>query len=169
MNVISWNCRGTAGKDFVSMVKDLRKFYNTNFIILMETHTSGNRAAGIIKKFGFNGNFVQEACGHSGGIWCLWDQSFWKVDVLNNSPQFVHMRVQWKNDNPWLLTAVYGDPQFACRQQLWDDLRRLAVDIFEEWAVIGDFNITLYPFDRRGGADSHCHRDMGVFRQTLRD
>lgn len=169
MNIVSWNCHGMAGKGFGSMVKDLRRYQDANFVILMETHTSGARAPGIVKKFGLNGSFIQEACGHSGGIWCLWDQTFWKVDVISNSAQFIHMKVQWKNDIPWYLTAVYGAPQYAHRQQLWDDLRSLALDISDSWAVIGGFNCTLFPFERRGGADSQVHRDMCVFKQTLQD
>lgn len=109
MNVISWNYRGTASKGFVSLVRDLRQQYDSNFII-METHTSGDRASSIIKKLGFKGSFILEACGHSGGIWCLW-----KVDVVRSTAQFVHMKVQWKGDNPWLLTAVYGSPLLVHR------------------------------------------------------
>lgn len=61
----------------------------------------------IIKRIGLNGSFVQEAKGQSGGIWCLWDQALWKVDILGNSTQHVHMRVWWKNEAPWFLKAVY--------------------------------------------------------------
>lgn len=63
-----------------------------------------------MRRLGFGGKFIQNACGHSGGIWCLWNDVLWKVEVVKNSSQFVHMKVQWKNDMPWFLTAVYGAP-----------------------------------------------------------
>lgn len=50
MNVICWNCKGTAGRGFGNLVKDLKKYHDSKLVILMETHTSGVRAAGIIKK-----------------------------------------------------------------------------------------------------------------------
>lgn len=106
MNIISWNCRGTSCKGFGNMIRDMKIFHHSNFIILMETHTSGQQALGIVRKLGFDGNFVQDACGFSGGIWCLWSKLFWKVDVVRSSSQLVHMKVQWKNDNPWFLTVV---------------------------------------------------------------
>lgn len=75
----------------------MNKFDDANFIILMETHTSGSRAAGIVRKIGLKGNFIQEAEGHAGGSWCLWDTDWWKVEVLAHSPQFIHMKVQFKD------------------------------------------------------------------------
>lgn len=68
MNIICWNCRGTTNKGFVSLVRDMRNSYESKFIILMETHTSGVWAAGIVKRLGLNGSFFQDACVDSGGI-----------------------------------------------------------------------------------------------------
>lgn len=50
MNVIGWNCRGTTGKGFGDLMKDLKKYHDSKLIILMETHASGVRADSIIKK-----------------------------------------------------------------------------------------------------------------------
>lgn len=70
MNIITWNCKGTGRK---SLIRDLKIKYATSFIILLETHVNGRKAQSIIRKMGFDGYFVSEAQGHSGGIWCLWD------------------------------------------------------------------------------------------------
>lgn len=64
---------------------------------------------------GFDGAFISDAQGHSGGIWCLWDTSLWSVTVKYHSRQMVHMNVNWKNEGAWDLTAVYGSPHRAMR------------------------------------------------------
>lgn len=53
MNFLSWNCRGTSAKGFPSLVKDLKKEYDSSLIFLLETHSSGENAGRIAKKMGF--------------------------------------------------------------------------------------------------------------------
>lgn len=57
MNFLSWNCRGTSAKGFPSLVKDLKKEYDSSLIFLLETHSSGENAGRIVKKIGFSGSF----------------------------------------------------------------------------------------------------------------
>lgn len=79
MNAISWNCRGTASKGFVGLIKDLRREFCASMIILMETHNSGAAAQKIIRRIGLDSQYIEEARGHSGGLWCLWDSTIWTV------------------------------------------------------------------------------------------
>lgn len=72
-------------------MKDLRREFDFSLLLLMETHVSGTRAAKIIKSLGFDGNLIQEADGQAGGIWCLWDQNFWLVDLIPSPYQFLHV------------------------------------------------------------------------------
>lgn len=96
MNFMAWNCRGTAAKGFLGLLKDLRREYSASLMFLLETHSSGPNCLKQVKKMGFSGQFVVEARGHSGGIWCLWEVSLRKVEVLESSNQFAHLRVTWK-------------------------------------------------------------------------
>lgn len=57
MNFLSWNCRGTSAKGFPSLVKDLKKEYDSSLIFLLETHSSGENAGRIAKKNVFSGSF----------------------------------------------------------------------------------------------------------------
>ncbi|RYQ93893.1 hypothetical protein Ahy_B09g100109 [Arachis hypogaea] len=84
MNIICWNCRGAGGKSFHSLIRDMRKEYDAHFIILLETHVSGMKGKKIRDKMGFDGSFIVEAIGHSGGIW--------DVVVLDYSHQLVHLQ-----------------------------------------------------------------------------
>ncbi|XP_052112461.1 uncharacterized protein LOC127744218 [Arachis duranensis] len=104
MNIISWNCRGVGSKTFPSLIRDLRHEYSANLFFLLETHVNGIRGNQIRHKIGFDQSFVVDATGHAGGIWCLWDSSVWKVDVLEHDKQFVHLKITgwpytWKRAN----------------------------------------------------------------------
>lgn len=150
MNFMAWNCRGTAAKGFSGLLKDLRREYSASMMFLLETHSSGLKCQNLVKKIGFSGHFVVEARGQSGGIWCLWEVSLWKVVVLESSSQFVHLLVTWKGHISWVVTVVYASPRFAQRQELWGDLVRLAQSINEAWMIWGDFNSILGDHERRG-------------------
>lgn len=68
MNFISWNCRGTGARGFTTLVRDLRREYDTSLIFLMETHSIGERACKQAKRTGFGGNFIVNSRGQAGGI-----------------------------------------------------------------------------------------------------
>ena len=68
MNIMLWNCRGVGNKGFSTLIGDLRARYASNFMILFETHNSGNKAHRIVKKFGFDGFHIVDGDGFSGGI-----------------------------------------------------------------------------------------------------
>lgn len=84
MNIITWNCHGTTARGFSVLIKDLVKYNNSSFLILLETHTSGDKAISIIHKFGLHGSFIQDATGHWGGICCVWQLDDWTMKVLRN-------------------------------------------------------------------------------------
>ncbi|XLU33424.1 hypothetical protein S245_069490 [Arachis hypogaea] len=88
----------------------MRQEYGANFFFLLETHVSSARGEQIRKNMGFDKSFVVDVVGHARGIWCLWDSSTWKVDILEHDKQFVHLKISSNNSNPWLITAVHGSP-----------------------------------------------------------
>lgn len=84
------------------------------------------------------------------GIWYLWYLDILQVDVISNYDQMVHMRVRWRNAQPWFLIVVQC-PQFARRQSLWEALMEVSFDLDGQWVVMGDFNCTLLPSEKVGG------------------
>lgn len=79
-------------------------------MFLFETHISGPRAKARPKRTNFFGNFIVESRGQSSGIWGLWDEDVWNVGIIESSHQWVHLKVRWRNNDTWLVTAVYGSP-----------------------------------------------------------
>ncbi|KAJ8427758.1 hypothetical protein Cgig2_006426 [Carnegiea gigantea] len=61
--------------------------------------------------------------------------------------QHIHCKVMQ------LSTQNYGHNQLGARQQLWEDLRSLAINIQDAWCVLGDLNAVLHPEERIGGVD----------------
>lgn len=127
----------------------MRREYGAFLIFLLEIHSSGDSAQRNIRKMGFSGFHVVDSSGQAGGIWCMWDASNWKVEVLQSSDQMVHLRVAWKGQTNWLLTVVYASPYYVRRQRLWEDLVTIGESHYEPWSVLGDFNCLLADHDRK--------------------
>lgn len=88
------------------------KEYDTSLMFLQEIHASRVSANRIIPWLGFDSYFIQDGRGQSRGIWCLWNSEMWKVEILQSDFQFVHLKLRWKKQASWLLTVVYGSPNF---------------------------------------------------------
>ncbi|KAF7831789.1 putative ribonuclease H protein At1g65750 family [Senna tora] len=104
MNYIIWNSRGTGAKTFPGLVRDIKHRHDLDFLALVETRQSGDKACSIIKKFGFDGSERVDATGFMGGIWCLWRKDRTHIDVLFKHPQLIHI-----GKEGWSGLAVAGD------------------------------------------------------------
>lgn len=167
MNFVTWNCRGALAKGFTGLVKDIRKEYDATLIFLLETHASGEKARRQARRTGFTGNFIIDSHGQAGGIWCLWDETIWKVRILDSSDQFAHLQVTWKGRIFWYITVVYASPRFAPRQKLWEDLGEIAESMEDPWVVLGDFNSIMANHERRGGSPNFAIRGMRKFYDMI--
>lgn len=88
----------------------------------------------------FDNVFIQYIVGQSGGIWILWMDDEWRVNVRAHDHQFILMSVQRKNSPPWMHTTIFRSPHYARCQELWSSLVELASDIHESWAIMEDLN-----------------------------
>ncbi|KAL4299224.1 hypothetical protein AHAS_Ahas17G0079500 [Arachis hypogaea] len=167
MNIISWNYRGTASKGFSFIIKDLVYRYHANLIFLLETHISGHKAEATIKNLGFDSWCISDADGFAGGIWCLWNKSLWNIEPEIIEKQFVHLKVRYKQEKPWWLTAIYGSPHVKNRSSLWNKLEELAMGINGPWCLGGDFN-SVATLDDTGG-NSNLSQDTNRFISCMRN
>ncbi|MCI16770.1 hypothetical protein A2U01_0037914, partial [Trifolium medium] len=101
---------------------------------------------------GFKFHLLVEAQGFSGGIWLMWNRLDIKVNLITTDFHFLHVQVQEKNVDPWLLTVVYASPREQERGETWNKLRQLAANINEPWLMVGDFNEIASPEEKKGGA-----------------
>nr|KYP53701.1 hypothetical protein KK1_024275 [Cajanus cajan] len=161
------NKKFEASRGFATLIKDIMLEYSAYLIFLLEMHVSGAKEEAIIKRIGLDGVFIEKVRGHVGGIWCLRNPSLWKVQVLDNSHYHVHMRVNWQNTGEWLLIVVYYSPHYQHRQELWDVLRELSLDIDCAWAILGDFNSIIHPHERKGGSANPSNRGILGFSNMI--
>src|ERR1044072_8801018 len=110
MNALCWNCRGTKSKGFRSLIRDISSMYSVSLLILVETQVSGTVADNIISNLGNDSYAKVDAVGRSGGIWCLWKSCDWQVLIMDTCNQAMNLKINWRGDEPWVLTAVYGSP-----------------------------------------------------------
>ncbi|KAL6579790.1 hypothetical protein OROMI_007814 [Orobanche minor] len=88
------------------------------------------------------------------------------VSVLFDSDQLLHTKVVCNDlPNPFLLSVVYGKNNKIERRTLWNDLVSVSQNI-TPWMVGGDFNIVLYPHEKKGD-NPPILSEMEEFRDAI--
>jgi endonuclease/exonuclease/phosphatase family metal-dependent hydrolase len=150
-SVLAWNVRGFANKKSCNHMHDVVSKYKPDVIFLFETHTLFSSAEQFWNREGYEKIEIQEAQGHSGGIWAIQRRGGgFSVTVVDKMHQCVNFVITKGNDK-WLCSEVYASPIFTLRAALWNHLDQRAKDVSLPWLVIGDFNDILLPREQRGG------------------
>jgi exonuclease III len=76
------------------MVKEQRP----NIIFLMETKCRKSKMEGIRVKLGFEGLFVVEPIGQSGGLALLWKEAH-ELEIQNYTRRHINARVKYEGDD----------------------------------------------------------------------
>lgn len=167
MNITSWNYRGAAPPIFIRHVKEMRRLYDIGIFAVFEPRISGENRAKVIRRLGFSGCSFVDAEGFSGGIWLLWDEDKWMVDVKSRSKYMIHSEVfSRESKKKFLLSTIYGSPQPTSRNLLWRELVDTAKEVREAWLVMGDFNAYLLSSEKMGST-RHDWSSMSLFADCL--
>lgn len=166
MKALFWNCRGIGKKVASDRVRYLREVNNLSLIILMESHLNRRRSRNFIRRFGrdWSGNFFP-GNGRSGGLMVLWRHTLFTCSLIYAANSIMHFLVADSAHHIWLLSAVYGSCSSLARNSLWQALSKLSIGSLP-WLIVGDFNCTLSPQDKRGGvqfSDSNSTREFQSF------
>lgn len=150
MNILAWNIRGTANSDFRREFRNLQLKYSPDIVILTQTRLDGRRAHAILSTLGYD-NFVKiDAMGFSGGIWVLWHPHIVTIEPLASSFQEIHCKVK-VNNSLFILSAIYGSPNYDIRKNLWKNLSLAFKDFNLPWHIMGDFNDIASSKEKFGG------------------
>ncbi|KAM6584214.1 hypothetical protein CsatB_011216 [Cannabis sativa] len=166
MNVLSWNCRGLGNQRTVQFLKELVFQKRPDFIFLCETKCHKSKVVGLAQSLHFEGVFVVEAIGASGGMALLWKN---KEDgtLLGYSNNHIDIQISISSTTPdWRLTGFYGEPNRNRRSESWALLESLKDRSSLPWCVIGDINNIVRQEDKRGGRPYPQWLLTG-FQQTL--
>lgn len=86
------------------------------------------------------------------------------MNVQRHSRQYVHMHVKWRNEDSWALTVIYGSPQRALRQSLWENLSDISNGMSYPWCAVGDFNAILKASEKGGSRTSSSSSTCDPFK-----
>ena len=83
--------------------------------------------------------------------------------------QFIHMKIRWRDEDPWFLAVVYGSPQKMHHRGLWEGIRNISQNIQGPWCLMGDFNALLHNFERSGSNSQTMDARCRDFSQCVSD
>ncbi|KAH9666675.1 hypothetical protein KPL70_020731 [Citrus sinensis] len=152
MSILSWNCRGLGHPPTVQVLIEMVENKKLHFVFLMETLSCMSKLESLKSNMGFNGLFVVDRVGRSGGLALFWNSDH-QVKLLRYGRNFIDVEVEAVDNSRWRLTGYYCFPEFSRRRESWDLLRVLATSSSLAWVCLGDFNDILTANEKRDRRD----------------
>jgi hypothetical protein len=152
MNLLSWNYQGLGNllaiQDLCRLVKEKRP----TILFLMETKCRKDKMEALRVRLEFEGLFVVDAVGRSGGLALLWKESS-VVEIQNYTCMHINAIV-WPmhSSRPWRLTGFYGNSNWTKQHDSWTLVHHLKPYEPKAWLCIGDFNEIINQSKKWGGA-----------------
>jgi hypothetical protein len=101
MILLSWNCRGLGNPRAIRDLCHLVRKKKPNFLFLMETKSNSRRMEFLRVKLGFEGLFVVDFVGKSGGLALFWKEQN-EVEVQNYTRRHINVVVKpTGSSNSW--------------------------------------------------------------------
>ncbi|XP_074374632.1 uncharacterized protein LOC141715043 [Apium graveolens] len=150
MSILSWNCHGLGTPWAFQFLKEIVLQKKPDFVFLCEILYKQLTVERLQSAIGFEGNFVVETQGHSGGVALLWRYKD-EVALSSYNKNHIDVTVNSKDGEKFRLTGVYGEPDRRKRQEIWELIRALAVNNSLPWCLIGDMNNVVSQSDKQGG------------------
>lgn len=135
MSTLSWNCQGMGLPCKMQFLIDVVRQEQPVFIFLCETIANKSKMEWVGYKLGYEGVFVVEAQGRSGGLALFWKEKD-QAELIGFSQHHIDVTVHIDGMSLWRLTGIYGEPNRSLRRSTWDLLRNLSRDANLPWCVI---------------------------------
>ncbi|XP_062103007.1 uncharacterized protein LOC133813999 [Humulus lupulus] len=144
------NVRGLNGSIKHSPVSDLCSINKIGVGGLLETKMKGNKIIRFMDHQFPNWEFHTSSV-IEGRLLIVWRKLFVKVNIIEESNQFVHCLVKMAGvQQDFGVTFLYGFNSIEGRRNLWEGLQRPTL-MDKAWLVLGDFNAPFSGKDRSGG------------------
>ena len=88
-------------------------------MFLMETLVDKGKVEVIKEVIRYEGCYVVDNVGHSGGLAMLWEEQQWAT-VLGSSRNHIDLKVTVEGMGIWGLTGYYGHPERCRRHEAWE-------------------------------------------------
>lgn len=89
-----------------------------------------------------------EPDGIGGGLALLWKEEI-QVKILQQTNKWIDAHIVWQ-EYEFFLIGIYGDPVYAEREKVWEQLMRLSMSRNGPWMLLGDFNEILSNEEKKG-------------------
>lgn len=137
IRILSWNCRSLGKSSAVLQVQKIAQDYNLDVMFLMETHLASNKGKDIWNKCGFFYGYEVPRLGLGEGLILAWMQRSY-LRVVHESLHLIHIDVVDNKGKPLSITFVYGHPELAKRNEVWQQLKTLKDIAQPSWLCIED-------------------------------
>ncbi|XP_043697196.1 uncharacterized protein LOC122647977 [Telopea speciosissima] len=126
---------------------------NAKLAVLIETKVKMENCAAVFDPFIPNWRYFHNGEGGSTArIWVGWDATIFEVEEMQNSNQFIHMKVRTLGSSlSFMCTAVYASNSVEERRDLWRDVIDFGSNISSPWIAMGNFNIVSQQSEKLGG------------------
>ncbi len=126
MIILSWNCRALGNPWTVRVLHRMVKEKRPSLVFLMETKLNRKKMESIKTRLGYDGIFVVDSHGKSGGLALMWKSDI-LITIQNYSRWHIHAMIQLDSTaKEWIFTGFYAHPEVAKRPGSWSLLRHLA-------------------------------------------
>lgn len=102
-----------------------------------------------------------------GGLAMLWSYEF-TVEIKSYSCHHVHVVVHNEKRSYWICTGIYGHPELAQKQHMWNLLKRLATLSSLPWLYFGVSNEILNLNEKIWGNERQVSM-ITEFREALKE
>ncbi|KAL0864587.1 hypothetical protein Bca101_043705 [Brassica carinata] len=168
MRILHWNCQGLGSSLTIPHLKDIKRSFNPEIMLLVETKNVDSVVNSLAKDLGYKNSFVVSACGSSGGAAFFWDDRV-KIKFLEDPMLYkTHMSVEG-DDNIFWLSYIYGNPEGKIRKNQWQDMINSENAGFlhnKPRVLVGDFNDIKARKEKKGGVYRSV-ASFSLFNQML--
>ncbi|CAL1413222.1 unnamed protein product [Linum trigynum] len=147
----------------------LTKVYSPDFLLIIEPQISGDRATTVCNNLGYGDVIRVDAEGRSGSIWLAWRSYDFQIQLIDASQQHVTVKVSNNTQREWLLTGVYGSPNYRFHHMLWNHLIEFGRSLEIPWLVTGDFNAYYSPSEKAGTVSTASLRRCQQFTDWINE
>ncbi|XP_059295529.1 uncharacterized protein LOC132048860 [Lycium ferocissimum] len=156
--LLFWNIRSVNTQNAFQRLTDLHRRHHYAVIAIMEPFQEPEMIEEYRRRLGIQNAMVNV----SKKIWLFWTEE-WQAQVIVDSVQHVTLKLSHINlQYEAYVTAVYAKCSGAERQELWDSIGQVALNVHVPWIVGGDFNVILKPEEKLGGLPVH-HSETAEF------
>ncbi|CAM8936846.1 unnamed protein product [Rhodiola kirilowii] len=147
--IFCWNARGIVNKATCDYLSLMIRNHNLGICCILEPKADPEELAILARKMGFQSYLNCHPI--NSHIWIMWTEDF-KITTLAYSDQHISVEVNNEvEDIKMVCSFVYAFIDINLRQQLWEDIGELSLQIDSPWLLMGDFNSIASWNEKKGG------------------